>query len=243
MLYLLSGKDLQNEGRSSWSLRSRSKIIATVGVVYGLTVIAVSMAPGSWPVTPRKSAFRAMLTVGNISWSPVILVGTVLVCLITWKCYGKCSPLRPSCSVAYATGVKHYSGPIRAVTKWETGIEIDLQSAIASQRSRPSNNRSSQRVNPEDSAGSAGKPDKAHDSGNGGSHVVVEPAGSLERDSNGSGEAAGIGPTVTLQDTGTRGTTTGTDMTGSEWTSGTETGWTDETVSRGTIGRGTRSIP
>ena len=53
LLYLLSGKDLQNEGRSSWSLRSRSKIIAAVGVVYGLTVIAVSMAPGSFPVTAR----------------------------------------------------------------------------------------------------------------------------------------------------------------------------------------------
>jgi hypothetical protein len=35
-------------------------------------------------------------------------------------------------------GMKHYSGPIKAVTKWETGVEIDLQSALTSQRSKPS---------------------------------------------------------------------------------------------------------
>lgn len=37
----------------------------------------------------------------------------------------------------YAYGRKHYSGPIRAVTKWETGVEIDLASTLGP-RSRPS---------------------------------------------------------------------------------------------------------
>ncbi|KAI9638704.1 amino acid permease-domain-containing protein [Dioszegia hungarica] len=110
LLYLLSGKDLRTEGRSSWSLRTKSKIIGTVGVCYGIAVISLSMAPGEYPVT-----------VQSISWGPVILVGTVAVCLLTWRFYG----------------IKHYSGPIKAVTKWETGVEIDLQSAITTQRSRP----------------------------------------------------------------------------------------------------------
>jgi hypothetical protein len=44
----------------------------------------------------------------------------------------------------YAYGRKHYSGPIRAVTKWETGVEIDLASTLGpksrpSEPSRPSN--------------------------------------------------------------------------------------------------------
>lgn len=37
----------------------------------------------------------------------------------------------------YAYGRKHYSGPIRAVTKWETGVEIDLASTLGP-KSRPS---------------------------------------------------------------------------------------------------------
>jgi hypothetical protein len=55
LLYLLSGKDLRTEGRYSWSLRTKSKIIGTVGVVYGISVISLSMAPGSYPVTIRAS--------------------------------------------------------------------------------------------------------------------------------------------------------------------------------------------
>ena len=37
------------------------------------------------------------------------------------------------------SGDKHYSGPIRALTKWETGVEIDIQSTLGP-RSRPSAN-------------------------------------------------------------------------------------------------------
>ncbi|ORX36310.1 amino acid permease-domain-containing protein [Kockovaella imperatae] len=108
-LYLVSKKDLQTEGRTSWSLRGFSKPIGCIGVAYGCTIIVVQMLPGHRPVTA-----------GNMSWSSVILVGACLISFITWKLYG----------------AKHYSGPIRALTKWETGMEIDLQSALASSRSR-----------------------------------------------------------------------------------------------------------
>lgn len=33
-------------------------------------------------------------------------------------------------------GNKNYSGPIRALTKWETGVEIDLSTTLASSKSR-----------------------------------------------------------------------------------------------------------
>ena len=43
----------------------------------------------------------------------------------------------PSSADNRIKGSKHYSGPIRALTKWEAGVEIDLQSTLATSRSRP----------------------------------------------------------------------------------------------------------
>jgi hypothetical protein len=61
----------------------------------------------------------------------------------------------PSCLVLTMPGDKHYSGPIRALTKWETGVEIDLQSALASQRSRRTNSGGNSSETPKASAYSA----------------------------------------------------------------------------------------
>ena len=76
-LYFFSKIDLQREGRTSWSLRRFSRPSAALGAIFGLAVIVVSMFPGDTPVTAY-----------SISWSPVVLVATGLVCLLTWKCYG-----------------------------------------------------------------------------------------------------------------------------------------------------------
>ncbi|WVR03997.1 hypothetical protein IAU60_000996 [Kwoniella sp. DSM 27419] len=110
-LYLWSGKDLQTEGRSSFSLRRWSKPVAVIGLLYGTLLIIAQTFPGHKPVTAA-----------TMSWSPVIIVGTCLLSFVTWKCYGD----------------RHYSGPIRAVTKWETGVEIDLSTALGGAKSRPS---------------------------------------------------------------------------------------------------------
>lgn len=59
--------------------------------------------PGKYPVD-----------IEGVSWSPVVIIGTLVISVITWKTYGD----------------KHYSGPIRALTKWETGMEIDLESTL-----------------------------------------------------------------------------------------------------------------
>jgi hypothetical protein len=48
------------------------------------------------------------------------------------------SPLNQSLSLK-RTGNKHYSGPIRAITKWQTGIAIDLQSTLASRSGNTGN--------------------------------------------------------------------------------------------------------
>lgn len=55
-----------------------------------------------------------------MSWSPVVIAGTLLISFFTWKLYGD----------------KHYSGPIRALTKWETGVEIDLDSTLQASTQR-----------------------------------------------------------------------------------------------------------
>nr|XP_019012267.1 uncharacterized protein I206_03113 [Kwoniella pini CBS 10737]OCF51048.1 hypothetical protein I206_03113 [Kwoniella pini CBS 10737] len=110
-LYLFSKKNLLTEGRTTWSLGIASKPVAVIGFVFGLTIIIAQTFPGSRPVTAA-----------TMSWSPVIIAGTILICFITWRSYG----------------AKHYSGPIKAVTKWETGMEIDLTTTLGGSRSRQS---------------------------------------------------------------------------------------------------------
>ncbi|OWZ59859.1 amino acid/metabolite permease [Cryptococcus neoformans c45] len=110
-LYLVSRVNLQTEGRSLWSLRRWSKPVAIVGLLYALALIVTQTFPGS---TPVKAS--------TMSWSPVIIAGTGVMCYVTWKCYGD----------------RHFAGPIRAITKWESGMEIDLSTTLASSRSRHS---------------------------------------------------------------------------------------------------------
>ncbi|WVQ79073.1 hypothetical protein IAT38_001167 [Cryptococcus sp. DSM 104549] len=182
-LYLVSRIDLQTEGRSSWSLRRWSKPVGVVGLLYALAVVVTQTFPGSRPVTAS-----------TMSWSPVIIVGTCSICYLTWKLYGD----------------SHFAGPIRALTKWESGVEIDLSTTLASSRSRQSH-----------SAGSPG-------AGTGG-----ETASSLKLALSPFSPSApgsrGTQPTeVTVQ------SAAGTGMTSDgEWTSGSASGGTVSAWSRG----------
>lgn len=91
--------------------------MALVGALYCIAVITVQIFPSRNPVT-----------VNSVSWTPVVVVGTLLITFLTWKLYG----------------VRHYSGPIRALTKWETGVELDLDSTLqmSTQRAEASASRS-----------------------------------------------------------------------------------------------------
>ncbi len=81
----------------------------------------------------------------TISWSPVVVVGTLVLCFLTWKLFGEkvgrttfplCSVHSPSCSS------QNYSGPVRALTRWEAGAEIDLQTTLrTTNRSMSKHNR------------------------------------------------------------------------------------------------------
>lgn len=93
----------------TWSLRKWSRPVAVVGAGYCLAVVLAQCLPGHRPVT-----------VSNMSWSPIVIAGTLIISFCTWKLYGD----------------KHYSGPIRALTKWETGMEIDLDSTLQASTQR-----------------------------------------------------------------------------------------------------------
>lgn len=51
LLYIFSGKDLQTEGRTSWSLRKASKPVGAMGAVYGIAVIVTQWMPPRHPVS------------------------------------------------------------------------------------------------------------------------------------------------------------------------------------------------
>ena len=83
--------------------------MAVISTIFGLAVIVVQSFPGTYPVTAD-----------SFSWTPAVLLGTAGICFLTWRFYGD----------------KHYSGPIRALTKWEAGMELDLQGALTSSKSK-----------------------------------------------------------------------------------------------------------
>ncbi|ORY27495.1 amino acid permease-domain-containing protein [Naematelia encephala] len=186
-LYLFSKLDLQTEGRSSWSLRKFSKPFGVIGVIYGIVITVVECLPSRRPVT-----------VASISWGPIVMVGTGLLCLITWKLYG----------------AKHYSGPIRAMTKWQTGVEIDLQSTLASRSKTSAPTSDIGRERPTDS--------------------------SLKLDGD-DPFFSEIEPTVTVA---SARTIDSHDISSAEWTSGTESSGTESggTVTQASEGTGSRSM-
>lgn len=57
-----------------------------------------------------------------------------IMCLASWLTWWLYGMSRGSSHTTPLTrpGNSHYSGPIRAVTKWETGVELDIQSTLHS---------------------------------------------------------------------------------------------------------------
>ncbi|KAK8861393.1 hypothetical protein IAR55_002212 [Kwoniella newhampshirensis] len=195
-LYLVSDMDLQLEGRTSWSLRKWSKPVAVIGLLYVAAVVITQTFPGSKPVTAA-----------TMSWSPVVIAGTASACFITWKLYGD----------------RHFAGPIRAVTKWESGVEIDLSSTLAASRSRHSANATTFELD----AGRAANPGSSL-------RLALSPNGVLET-SPPFDHAAGTSVTVaSVQDDA--------DEEEDEWTSSSETeSEGDSDGSGSTITRETRT--
>ncbi len=59
----------------------------------------------------------------------MVFGGMLVVMLVTWFLYGKCGNATPLTS-----GRSHFVGPIRALTLWTTGQDIDLQNLDSTRR-------------------------------------------------------------------------------------------------------------
>ncbi|CAK9782617.1 hypothetical protein CC85DRAFT_284014 [Cutaneotrichosporon oleaginosum] len=108
ILYVFSGLDLRYIGRSEFSLGKISKPCACVAIAW----LILSLIQGSMPLTEFNGTamFREHKKGEQIiSWLPMTIGGMLVVILASWFLYGR----------------HHYVGPIRAITIWATGQDID----------------------------------------------------------------------------------------------------------------------
>jgi len=82
----------------------------------------------------------------TISWGPMTFAAGLLLSFVTWVLYGESrvevvilglrsiDPLRSP----QKTGQKHYIGPIRSITKWTAGAELDVRQALDQKSKQPS---------------------------------------------------------------------------------------------------------
>ncbi|KAI8443752.1 amino acid permease-domain-containing protein [Phakopsora pachyrhizi] len=100
LIYLTCEKDvLEYDGRNVWRIRWLSRPCAWISV-FALTCVLILMAfPTGLPITSD-----------NWSWSPLILISLTIISTFTWVSYGS----------------DRYVGPIRSITFWSTGQELDI---------------------------------------------------------------------------------------------------------------------
>lgn len=116
-LYLLSNLDLQHEQRTQFTLRKWSKPSALISCLWMLTAVI----QGSFPVTNFSTMTTKDVTSTNattLSYFPWALMGMIAVMTISWFLYGR----------------RHFVGPVRAMTKWTAGVEINPEEANPNSR-------------------------------------------------------------------------------------------------------------
>jgi hypothetical protein len=120
-----------------------SKPIGWMAVLAATLIVVVMTFPTSSPIRAcelspflHSSIVRADLnaTKASLSWSPIITLAAIFLSFLTWKFYGGFSS-SGGAAVSGSIGIvcigsSHYSGPIRSITKWSAGAEIDLQSTL-----------------------------------------------------------------------------------------------------------------
>ncbi|MBW0473251.1 hypothetical protein O181_012966 [Austropuccinia psidii MF-1] len=111
LLYLISDKDvLYRDGRNFWTLQQWSRPLAFISFISLMLQIIL----GGFPLDSKEMASRAVSS-GTI---PLVAV----MASISWFLYGRC----------------HYVGPIKSITVWTTGQEVELPRAQSGVGSDPS---------------------------------------------------------------------------------------------------------
>ncbi|GAA5878717.1 hypothetical protein JCM3774_000484 [Rhodotorula dairenensis] len=102
VIYLACSSDvLRGDGRAQWTLRGLSQPLCIPVVVFLGTFIVVMCLPTAYPITPL-----------SVSYASAVLVGVLLLSSISWVVYGN----------------RNYAGPIKTMTRWTIGAEVDLPS-------------------------------------------------------------------------------------------------------------------
>ncbi|KAH9444588.1 hypothetical protein H4Q26_006152 [Puccinia striiformis f. sp. tritici PST-130] len=100
LLYAFSEKDVFNrDGSNVWTLGRFSRPITWTSIAFLTLVVVIQAGPTGFPVTAL-----------TFPWGPFILVATIFVSLAFWFLYGR----------------SHYAGPIKSLTTWTVGYEVEI---------------------------------------------------------------------------------------------------------------------
>ncbi|OAV93254.1 hypothetical protein PTTG_08541 [Puccinia triticina 1-1 BBBD Race 1] len=111
MLYAFSEKDVYNrDGSNVWTLGRLSKPMTWISIAFALLHIAIHSGPIGWPVT------RA-----TFPYAPFVLITTVAISICFWFLYGR----------------SHYAGPIKSLTTWTVGYEVEIPRKLPDAFARP----------------------------------------------------------------------------------------------------------
>ncbi|KAA1095401.1 hypothetical protein PGTUg99_029591 [Puccinia graminis f. sp. tritici] len=100
VLYALSKKDVYDrDGSNVWTLGYLSKPVTWISVAFLTLVLATLSGPSGWPVDKK-----------TFPYAPIFLIITIGISLFFWFVYGR----------------SHYAGPIKSLTTWTVGYEVEI---------------------------------------------------------------------------------------------------------------------
>ncbi|MBW0481071.1 hypothetical protein O181_020786 [Austropuccinia psidii MF-1] len=100
LLYLLSEKGVYDrDGRNVWNMRQYSKPIAVVVLLFLTLFFTTLCSPKPWPITTA-----------DLPWGVICLPVIITLSVMAWYLYGR----------------SHYAGPVKSLTIWTVGHEVEL---------------------------------------------------------------------------------------------------------------------
>ncbi|WAQ81359.1 hypothetical protein PtA15_1A699 [Puccinia triticina] len=106
VLYLLSDKDvLYRDGRNFWTLQEWSRPLAWLALI----TLLIQMVLGGFPTEARAAGPQFLARAVSSASIPLV----ALLAAVSWFLYGRA----------------HYVGPIKSITVWTTGQEVELPRA------------------------------------------------------------------------------------------------------------------
>ncbi|WAR60051.1 hypothetical protein PtB15_11B693 [Puccinia triticina] len=100
IIYLFCERGVYDQdGRNVWRLKSFSKPLTLISVLFLLLLLACYSGPAGYPLTSKTFPI-----------APLAALGCLMISLVFWFTYGR----------------NHFIGPIKSLSTWSVGFEIDL---------------------------------------------------------------------------------------------------------------------